>query len=1299
MNNKKIINNKSSKLVHKYCKNIDKNSTTLINNPLKYDLKSSIKNINLKSIINKFDVSKFSINIDSNKYKKHKQFLDITNDLIHNNKSKLNNLSYKDNRHLSVSTNKSFQARNKSIYYLSPVKAASKNNNSFNYNKMHCPYCLHCNKNSKISNNISNYINNYKDLKSTINSLFEYTCEILKNGSFDKSNKDKIYGLDKNKYISNNIVNSIKKHNQKENDISNENVIKNETLNDFYDIENLLKNIPKLSNSFQNKEHVKINLLSKTLNLLLDQDIPIEKVLASNTLNYLNETYLSEGKIYKTFSSQNALNIELNKNDSLNDNCLNILFDKLVLDVLPEISKKQFIKHIAKIIDLKYKTKQDLSLNNYLKKLDIYKKNELNNFNKKASFKSNINNLLCKINVNLNNSNNELFNHNYVSSFTNSPCNKKLDNCNNKIYYNRSNSLNNYYTNNLLNSNNKDRTTKDVFKKLVKFNQTSNNKLNNKKTFSKSIEYPKIKVTLNNTFSQELNNLYEISSTKNNADLDNYVVSKEFLLSKQKKLVCFSIIMHFLSNMYYENKDSSILLFKAIMYYIIEYEKINNIEKVELTNIINYHRELLLFILDTSSLLNNSSSIINKQDSNINITKEYEYTNNETFKLVEDVSFVMAANKPNINNLNNHKRIIKKLLSQITSLKETIYILKSDINQRDKELNQWVYNWDIIKLDNNCRQQIKKLDVNKIIEVINYEFCHKKLSILDKSLLVNSQIYQSISSQNDYFINHKNYYISEISKYRDLYNNTSIKNIENTKQYQKEMTELNNNIIKLKGKIVYLEDKLKASKSSVSSQTEINTYIFNKMVRDYHSIRNAKNIIKSKLDECIERIKYNISYCKPLDLKSLLYFIPEIYNEKLLSNMKNEVSNKNKELFDQFFYNYMKSTYKIEKLVKHHIEETILGVQIYYLKDKRIQTFGRFLGIGDPIRKEVLDVYLAFLRNLPISFFRMFEDNYKSYTIKTNECYEIYYCCLHNYKLIYNLKYDILKKTKVYINNKETKLENINIHTRYSSNNNSFKKMSKKLSHISINNNVGECNNIVFNEEDVKFDLLCLTNIKDKSFLFVDKLINQYKQGIEYICLKTIIEQFKLINKEYNINDYEAKRIIDKYFVIEGNKLYLESFVEFYNNKHLSFKLNMSEYIDFTLNVLTKIYNQIEEFVLIQCKIIDYNNLGYLTIETFKDVLVRISYINDRNDYKIVGFFNKIMNLSERDIILYEEIVRLCFNELDLLNYIIPKLDIASNNLKEKLIDRKQQLLQRVVTKLIFENENILKKYFDKLCY
>ena len=118
------------------------------------------------------------------------------------------------------------------------------------------------------------------------------------------------------------------------------------------------------------------------------------------------------------------------------------------------------------------------------------------------------------------------------------------------------------------------------------------------------------------------------------------------------------------------------------------------------------------------------------------------------------------------------------------------------------------------------------------------------------------------------------------------------------------------------------------------------------------------------MTEYIERIKYNCSKNRPISRRSLLYLIPEVYNEKIDDDLKCDAEGKRRRQFDEFFYLFMKDKFKLEKITKKHCEESLMAIIEYSKEDNRVDLLRRFLGIGeDKLRREILDIFLSLIRS------------------------------------------------------------------------------------------------------------------------------------------------------------------------------------------------------------------------------------------------------------------------------------------------------------------------------------------------
>ena len=96
----------------------------------------------------------------------------------------------------------------------------------------------------------------------------------------------------------------------------------------------------------------------------------------------------------------------------------------------------------------------------------------------------------------------------------------------------------------------------------------------------------------------------------------------------------------------------------------------------------------------------------------------------------------------------------------------------------------------------------------------------------------------------------------------------------------------------------------------MGTQSEVDLIKYNKMLRNHEIVTNHKRLNTNKLQGYVERIKYGISKNKPISLKSLLNFIPDLYNEKIASDTKAEIEGTSKFYFDEFLFNFLKEKFK-----------------------------------------------------------------------------------------------------------------------------------------------------------------------------------------------------------------------------------------------------------------------------------------------------------------------------------------------------------------------------------------------------
>jgi hypothetical protein len=315
-------------------------------------------------------------------------------------------------------------------------------------------------------------------------------------------------------------------------------------------------------------------------------------------------------------------------------------------------------------------------------------------------------------------------------------------------------------------------------------------------------------------------------------------------------------------------------------------------------------------------------------------------------------------------NLESHKKLISDLLQLVNEKKDEIYLLTSENDILNSELNFWVYGIEHLKINPKMREKFKEVNVTSIAENVNEEISHKGISSLEKALLVNADRYLICSGQRNYFYDQKKYYTDEIERMTGLYQKNYLQKREYKKWLKDKSDEFTKNKELYEHELNKLREKIGCEKHNIGTQTEVDIMGFRKMVRNHDLVVFQKRITQNKLTEFIEKIQYCYSKNKPISKRSIISLIPELYSEKIDLDLKYELAGVNKMLMDDFFYKYFKDKFKLNKIIKKNCEQTILAVVKFSNEDPRIDLLRKFLGIGEgKIRREVLDVYLALIKS------------------------------------------------------------------------------------------------------------------------------------------------------------------------------------------------------------------------------------------------------------------------------------------------------------------------------------------------
>lgn len=148
-----------------------------------------------------------------------------------------------------------------------------------------------------------------------------------------------------------------------------------------------------------------------------------------------------------------------------------------------------------------------------------------------------------------------------------------------------------------------------------------------------------------------------------------------------------------------ECKEKAILLYRVFKMFFAEQERKWANLTFKIREKIGYYKDLCKTLID------------NKNNQNTKIDK------------INDILF---SRKLTEENLNDHKTLIYNLINLLNEKRDQIYLLNTDVEIMNKELNYFVYGFDKIKLSAKIREKIKEVDLKQLITNINEEMSHKQ---------------------------------------------------------------------------------------------------------------------------------------------------------------------------------------------------------------------------------------------------------------------------------------------------------------------------------------------------------------------------------------------------------------------------------------------------------------------------------------------------------------------------------------------------------------------------------------------
>jgi hypothetical protein len=278
----------------------------------------------------------------------------------------------------------------------------------------------------------------------------------------------------------------------------------------------------------------------------------------------------------------------------------------------------------------------------------------------------------------------------------------------------------------------------------------------------------------------------------------------------------------------------------------------------------------------------------------------------------------------------------------------------------------------------------------------------------------------------------------------------------------------------------------------------------------------------------------------------------------------------------------MREKFKLTKIVKKNCEQIILSIIKYSTEDTRIDLLRKFLGIADAkIQREILDCFLIILKNLPISFYKIFEEQESDYIMNLEDCLDFYHQKFSYYCISSEALDKLLRPCEVLEGNK--RLENLGYErTR---------------------------------------DKFLLNRFYLKSPNFIEALLLEYSSKIKNeVDILLIANQFINANKDLEINLNLTLDIIKKNFKI-NNKEYIDlnSFFDYFLNKFY-FKIKVIDFVNVSVDMLIYVYISLNKILHKMWDNADEKRQGIIFVKEFEKVLSMLLG-NRENRWKIAEYF------------------------------------------------------------------------------
>lgn len=294
-----------------------------------------------------------------------------------------------------------------------------------------------------------------------------------------------------------------------------------------------------------------------------------------------------------------------------------------------------------------------------------------------------------------------------------------------------------------------------------------------------------------------------------------------------------------------------------------------------------------------------------------------------------------------------------------------------------------------------------------------------------------------------------------------------------------------------------------------------------------------------------------------------------------------DIEGKMKLTMDEFFVKFIRDKFKMTKIVKRNCEQMIMSIIKYSTLDSRIDLLRKFMGIGEErIKREILDCYLTILKNLPISFYKIFEESDNNYLMTLENCMDIYTNKFPTFSLNFESLEKLLRLCTV--THGENELENLGLEDK------------KDIFYLMR----------YYHNQNIPFQLL-LNGFK-----------NNIKNEESYLIIS---DQIMVANDEYDLNLLQILDLLKRNFKVSNENVQLDSFLDYFVDKHV-FKIKVMDFLQVSIDNFAMIYADLDKICLKMWENADSKKNGIIFFREFELVL-NILLGNSENKWKISDYF------------------------------------------------------------------------------